>query len=82
MQQQCSELVAKINFLELKDELDDLNKEEMQTRRVCLGEFWKISRFQASLTQQKARVSWLKEGDEKINYVVLGLNGEEESKIL
>ncbi|KAL5161634.1 hypothetical protein HKD37_07G018887 [Glycine soja] len=58
IQNQGKELLAKINFLDAKDEV-----EELATRRILRSEFWKIKRKQKSLLHQKARIRWLREGD-------------------
>lgn len=41
----------------MRDEEVDLSKEEIERRKVCLGECWKISRRHESFLHQKSRVT-------------------------
>ena len=61
LQQQCKEVVAKLFFfLDLKDEMKGLREEELKRRRVCLGDFWKLSRCHESFLHKKSRVRWIR----------------------
>lgn len=45
LEKQCKKLIAKVNFLEERDKVLGLTNEELETRRFCLGEYWKFTRM-------------------------------------
>lgn len=56
VQKQAKELVETTNGMDLKEEEEGLNDEEVETRRVLLGDFWRMSRRHESLLQQKIEI--------------------------
>ncbi|XP_057429674.1 uncharacterized protein LOC130722842 [Lotus japonicus] len=67
-QREEKELVNLFNELDLRAEDEDLSAAEVRQRQTLLAEFWKISKMNESLLQQKSRTRWIREGDSNSKY--------------
>lgn len=59
---------GEINSPDAKAELDGLNDEELELRRVKFGDLWQKMRDKESLLWQKSKLKWLREGDANTSF--------------
>ncbi|MCI19303.1 RNA-directed DNA polymerase (Reverse transcriptase), partial [Trifolium medium] len=57
------QLYDKISFLDIQGELQGLNDQEVATRKRLFGDLWHLLKSKESVSFQRSRSRWLKEGD-------------------
>ncbi|GLT40913.1 hypothetical protein SLA2020_150100 [Shorea laevis] len=68
----CKDSIAAID---LKGETTDLNDEDVQLRRSNFLELWKQQKVKESMWRQKARITWIKDGDANTRFFHRSVNG-------
>jgi len=62
------DILRKIQELDMRDDIDDLEEDKIRERRELLSQLQDINVRNESLLQQKSRALWLKQGDTNSKY--------------
>lgn len=82
MDRQIDESISNISLVDLKSEEVDLDEEDLQLRREGINHLWDALRKRDILRRQKAKLTWLKEGDANTKFFHRVLNFNKKRNII